>query len=415
MMFGQGLSLDQAPPIGVPGRFFLTAPLFGLLAGVMLAVYPEIVLSRWAPVSTGWVHLVTLGVISMVMAGALFQMLPVVAGVRVPGAKGLAFGVHAGLIAGALGMASGLAFSKTALLIGGAAAAGLSLGLFAMVLFWRLGGANPSSTVRAMQIAAAGLLITVVLGITLAMMKETGAGAWYPALLQVHLLWANIAWVAVLIIGVAFQVVPMFYVADSYPTFCTRWVLGVVAGVAVALLAATGLSAFSAVTVRRLLTRRRKVRDASLGFWYLGMGMLALFGCALLLDLVTPVPDRLLGVLFGAGFVLSVIIGMLLKIVPFLVWFHLTWQGRVGVPVMKELIDPRFAWAQLGLHGLTVVFLAVALFVPVLAPYAGGIMALSFGWLGVGLGMAFRRYRLIQRQPDLAAETMAKWQTGGVV
>jgi hypothetical protein len=30
-MFNQGLSLDQAPPIGVPFRFFLSAPLFGVL------------------------------------------------------------------------------------------------------------------------------------------------------------------------------------------------------------------------------------------------------------------------------------------------------------------------------------------------------------------------------------------------
>ena len=28
-----GLSTDQAPPIAAPVRFFLTAPLFGILAG----------------------------------------------------------------------------------------------------------------------------------------------------------------------------------------------------------------------------------------------------------------------------------------------------------------------------------------------------------------------------------------------
>ena len=33
-MIGQGLSLDQAPPIHVPFRFFLTAPIFGMIAAV---------------------------------------------------------------------------------------------------------------------------------------------------------------------------------------------------------------------------------------------------------------------------------------------------------------------------------------------------------------------------------------------
>ena len=34
----QGLSLDQAPPLSVPLRFFLTAPAFGVLGGLALAL-----------------------------------------------------------------------------------------------------------------------------------------------------------------------------------------------------------------------------------------------------------------------------------------------------------------------------------------------------------------------------------------
>ena len=39
-MFAQnGLSLDQAPPISVVFRFFLSGALFGLLAGVMVLLF----------------------------------------------------------------------------------------------------------------------------------------------------------------------------------------------------------------------------------------------------------------------------------------------------------------------------------------------------------------------------------------
>lgn len=53
-MIGQAsLSLDQAPPISVPFRFFLTAPLFIFCAGLLLLIYgPDALISRWSPVTS---------------------------------------------------------------------------------------------------------------------------------------------------------------------------------------------------------------------------------------------------------------------------------------------------------------------------------------------------------------------------
>jgi hypothetical protein len=43
-----GLSFEQAPPISVPFRFFLTAPLFGMAAGLLLLWQgPAALASRW--------------------------------------------------------------------------------------------------------------------------------------------------------------------------------------------------------------------------------------------------------------------------------------------------------------------------------------------------------------------------------
>ena len=86
MLSTAGLSLEQAPPIGVPFRFFLTAPLFTLAAGLLLAWQGEdLMASRWTPGALTGAHLIALGFLSQVMCGALFQMLPVLAGSRVPG------------------------------------------------------------------------------------------------------------------------------------------------------------------------------------------------------------------------------------------------------------------------------------------------------------------------------------------
>ncbi len=60
--------------------------------------------------------------------------------------------------------------------------------------------------------------------------------------------------------------------------------------------------------------------------------------------------------LFILGFALSVIHGMLYKIIPFLVWFHLFRGGiKKGVPNMKQIIPESWMWRHLWLHAFTVI------------------------------------------------------------
>ena len=80
-MFNQGLSLDQAPPIGVPFRFFLTAPIFGVVISFVFLFFPFSETSnQYSHFAIGLVHLFTLGILSMIIFGAMQQMMPVLAG-----------------------------------------------------------------------------------------------------------------------------------------------------------------------------------------------------------------------------------------------------------------------------------------------------------------------------------------------
>jgi len=101
---------------------------------------------------------------------------------------------------------------------------------------------------------------------------------------------------------------------------------------------------------------------------------------AALFSLATPLApamSELLGVLsalsFLLGFALSIIQGMLYKIIPFLVWFHLFRGGtnavKVGIPNMKEIIPEHWMWRHLWLHGGT-------LLAALLAPWS-----LAAAWL----------------------------------
>ncbi len=62
------LSFEQAPPISVPYRFFLTAPLFGAVAGLVLAWFgPAALESRWSPGALAMTHLIVVDFMLQVM------------------------------------------------------------------------------------------------------------------------------------------------------------------------------------------------------------------------------------------------------------------------------------------------------------------------------------------------------------
>ena len=99
------LSLDQAPPLGIPASFFLTAPIAALAAGLFLCAQGGTAfVSSWVPSTLALTHVGTLGVLAMATFGALYQMTPVVAGAPVPAIR-LAHAVHALLVLGGVGFA----------------------------------------------------------------------------------------------------------------------------------------------------------------------------------------------------------------------------------------------------------------------------------------------------------------------
>ncbi|RMD71082.1 MAG: hypothetical protein D6819_02645, partial [Gammaproteobacteria bacterium] len=160
MVNGQaGLSLSQAPPLSVPLRFFLTAPCLAMAAGIgLIWMGPEALAARWTPGALALTHLLTLGVLTMVMAGAWFQMLPVLGGYAVPHPMPVAGGVHVLLTLGTLALAAGFVGGGYALALG---TLGMGLGLFLAALGFTLWKAPVKhATVYAMGLSLAALLVT---------------------------------------------------------------------------------------------------------------------------------------------------------------------------------------------------------------------------------------------------------------
>jgi len=426
------LSLEQAPPISVPLRFFLTLPAFGALAAfILLWAGADALASRWHPATLAISHLVMLGMFCMVMFGAMFQMLPVLAGVRAPWPRLTGGSCHVLLTGGTLLLAIAFLSGATALFVVAAAMLGLAVAVFAGVIGnGLLRAPQPAASVRGMRWALLGLVVTAIAGITLAL----GYGLLGMTLLRhpltdLHLAWGLVGWVAALIVVVAFQVVPMFQMTEPYPHRLRRWlapslfvlltwlslaVSGLVPGSAAATLAlATLLAAFALQTLLLLARRRRKVRDTSLYFWRFGMLSLSLstllFG---LLQLFPARPDsRLplaLAVLFVAGFGLSIVFAMLYKIVPFLVWLHL--QQRLAArsvavrgyraPAMRAVLSDAPVRRHLALHLAAVALLLGSLWLPLLVRISAALWLAGLVLLAGNLAGAMRCYIKQSRRID---------------
>lgn len=415
------LSLEQAPPFSVPLRFFLSAPLFALLAAAVLAVSgPDAFASRWTPAVLAATHLLTLGFLGMCMLGALTQMLPVLAGAVIAAPRRLAWLTHTPLAAGTLLLAGGFLFAWRAALFAALVLLAWALSLFVLTAGLALvRSAARTATVRAMQLALVALAVTVLLGVLLGLGMTGAMTLPLPRLADVHLGWGLLGWMGLLILGVAYQVVPMFQMTPAYPDFMQRtlapallgsllaWSLsyGFDAGVwrwiaALGLLLAFVLFAWTTLRLQR--QRRRRLPDVTLRFWR--VGMLSMSAAALLWSSAQLVPEvadapfypLLLGLLWIVGFGLSIVEGMLYKIVPFLVWLHLQNRRlpRGTVPNMKEIIEEAAARRQAGFHEAALVLLLAAAVQPApliyLAALAGGLSAWLLAW---NLAAAWRVYR----------------------
>ena len=414
-----GLRLDQAPPFSVPLRFFLTAPLFGAVAAIVALVEgPEIFLSRWHPTLLAVTHLLTLGVLTAVMFGALMQMLPVLAGVPVRRPVAVAAVVHALLVVGTVTLALSFGSSLTWLRGIGLISLAIGAGIFSVVAAESLVRAAANPSVTAMRLAILGFAVVALLGLYTGSPWVGTQASLTLWLTDAHLVWGLVGWVALLIIGVGYQVVPMFQLTRAYPSWLRQGLVPAVfaalilwSGTAVAptafstgveigsgLLMAAALAVYAVATLRLQVTRRRRLPDATVRFWFLAMVSLLVCAAVWGVRSVGLLTDERWPLLIGAwmiiGFAGSTIIGMLYKIVPFLAWLHLQARLESAAPHMKEFLPDAPALAHAWLHGATLILLAPAIWAP--APWlypAAGTLLVSFLWLGANLVRAVRVYR----------------------
>lgn len=363
------LASSLAPPFSMVSKYFAAALVsFVLLCGLMVLNAVDLLGHHFQPKLLALTHIATLGWITMVMFGAMFQLIPVVLEVRLFSSRlgEIQFWLYS------IGTA-GLVYGFWTFRVGAPMTVSAAMVTSAMLLFilniiatmgrvkrWNLTGLFLLASLLYLAITAiAGLLLTINLG--------------YPFISRIHLDYLKIhahigfiGWVVMVIMGVGIKLIPMFGLSHGFSTkpaqaalvlvnvgllgISVEWLftgipwLFTVYGVILAL----GLLSFLLQLMLILKQRMRRIPDlgmkhSMIAFLYFLLSIM----CGLILafaEIGDPVLKEGIVLMYGGmiilGFFSMLIIGQMYKIVPFLVWFH-TFSSKVGkepVPMLKDMI-----------------------------------------------------------------------------
>lgn len=337
--------------MSVPFRYFGAAVVFQVAAWAMLFAYSNEFISfdgGLGPIFAG-VHLVTLGVLAMTAVGATLQLLPVATRqpVRSIAAAKLLWWL---LVPGvALFAAGAAAFAPQTMAIGATLAA-LALAIYAVLLAANLLGARGMKGVVAHGWGAlACLVLLAATGVVLAARYEYGLALDYDAFRGAHLVLASYGFMGLLAVGLSNFLLPMLAVAPAPPAQIAYAVLAaaiaaIVASIAgfafIAALLGLAAAATHVVSLERAL--RARLRPAlGPGFVLVRVAwgcLLASLAVALLiaLDLAPPRAALVFGLLVVPGWLLTFLLGVLQRIVPFLASVHASTTSR-GTPLISAL------------------------------------------------------------------------------
>jgi hypothetical protein len=417
-MIPAGLHSGRAASATLPLAYLGTAvAAFALAALALPGLGAELSGHYYHPRLLALTHVVTLGWITLAIMGASYQLIPVVTG-RPLVSERLARWQLPWLAAGIIGMVGHFWIGRWDGLPWAAALVGAGiLSHAANVALSMRGLAGWTFTTRGIALALGGLALTVTFGIALAITHGSPALAGGPlGAVHAHFHLALLGWIAPMIVAVAARVYPMFLLAPEP----SRWGassqigglgLGAPAIAAGLLYGQPALVLSGAVAVAIALgvhvtwvagfarRRKRPTLDWGLRFVLTGTGCLVLsggLGLALAFGIGSgPRAALAYAVLTLGGWVSLTIVGMMLKIVPFLVWYRVyaPRAGREPVPMLAQLSWPlaeRLAYVGLT-GGVLALGAAVAAAAPTAIEAAGMVLAVGALAFAAALGRPLLR------------------------
>lgn len=374
MSGANSISSAYAPPFKIVVKYFITAIFaFVLLNTLLLVFHSEIWGFHFQPKILAATHIATLGWITMIIFGALFQLIPVVLEVKLFSEK-LAEIQYWIYVIGIAGLVySFLNFRDRNVIVVSAILLDLAMFIFSFnviatlikVKKWNITGYYLAGAVF-------HLIVTAVAGLLLAINLA------YPYIKTSHLNYLNlhvhiafIGWVTMVVMGVSFKLIPMFTLSHGYSIKSGWWAFWIInislLGISTVMhyedttalfyvfsaLIAIGIYSFLFQIYLIFKERIRKNFDVGIRFSataYLMLGLVTVLGLFLTVVDYENITNLTLiyGYMIIFGYVSILIVGQMYKIVPFLVWYH-KYSSKVGVekvPMLKDMFNERFALVE---------------------------------------------------------------------
>jgi hypothetical protein len=353
-------------------------------------------MSRYSIDSIIITHALTIGFLSFIMLGSLTQMLPVLAGVVIPKVNIVTKVSYSLLVLGTLSMLFGLSTNSSIFNIMAILELGVGFLLLVSVISLAVSKVeNFTPTVKAMATSLFFVFFVVIMGLFLLFTYVNIDFSYLrPLIANVHSVWAIFGFAGILIIGVSFQVLPMFYVAPKFKQFCKKkvvWLISIglfiwlvlnifydsyslIAKVWIALF----FWAFATTVWKKLSNRRRPISDTTVWYWRASSIFLTLGSFLWIFDeYFKNEYIVMVAILIGGGFIMSIMLGMLYKVIPFLVWFHLNGMGYMKIPTINEMINKKLAKTQFVLFIASLIGFIFAFYYPFLLKLSASSFILS--------------------------------------
>ena len=394
-----------SPKLVIP-HFLTGAVFFWVLCLLLVWNGPAFTQHYFSPGLLSLTHLTVLGWISMVILGALYQLIPVVMEVKLFSEK-LGWASYLSLLVGTLLITTSFWFSLMGFwMVAAAFFLVVSIGIFSVNVWLTSRRSRVKHIARLfINTSVFWLFITALIGALLAInLVVPYLPVNHLLILRMHAHAGMAGWFLMLIIGVSSVLMPMFLVSEKVPkkplTFSYillqigllsglvslyfDWHPGVMIGVASGML---GVMAFFWFLFRVFSSRARKkldtgMRQTVLAFLLLGIPIL-LMGMLTIMDGLQYSPGIVVWNAYGAvwllGFVTALILGQSFKTLPFIVWLHVYKDqvGKTQIPYPVDLYSEKgFRWQnRVYVAGMTV-FLTGILMVREWILLVGGILLL---------------------------------------
>jgi hypothetical protein len=360
-----------SPPFRTVSKYFVAAIIsFVLLNLLLLLNHSDIIGHHFNPKILAITHIATLGWISMIIFGALFQLVPVVLEVKLFSEvlAEVQFWIY---LIGVIGLVYSFWFFETGFYMNiSAILLNLAMFIFAFNIImtftrvkkWNITGLYLASAIFHLIVTAiAGLLLAINLGSPYIKIDHL-------QYLNLHAHVAFIGWVSMVVMGVAYKLIPMFTLSHGYSMKYANWAFWLIniglLGINTIFhyedttflyyiftpMIALGILLFLIQVFIIFKKRVRKKLDTGLkysSYAFLMFGLTTVLGIFIaFIDYQNILNLTLIyGYMIIFGYLSMLIVGQMYKIVPFLVWYH-KYSSKVGiekVPMLKEMFNEKYA------------------------------------------------------------------------